>query len=365
MGLPILRTVVALAISSWWMQPAPQATPAAGQEGDERGKPPQTAPPEAGGAAAPGRRYDPLALDPDLVPATSDHEIVDPHRSRAIPIRVWLPTAATPSPAAAPVPVLLFSHGLGGNRETPRYLPSHWAARGYAVVALQHAGSDDAVWKQAPLLRRRSRLVQAASAENFLLRARDVTAVIDQLETWNSTPGHELAGRLDLSRVGMSGHSFGAVTTQAVSGQRMLLGAGLTDLRIKAAVILSPSAPTVELAPRAFGEVALPWLLMTGTADDSPIGDVDAAARLAVFDALPEAGNKYQLVLDQAVHMTFGDRVVSGEAAQILAAHHRAILAISTAFWDAWLRGDQPARAWLDGDGAVDVLTTKDRWERK
>jgi predicted dienelactone hydrolase len=29
-----------------------------------------------------------------------------------------------------------------------------------------------------------------------------------------------LRGRLDLSHVGMSGHSFGAVTTQCLSGQK-------------------------------------------------------------------------------------------------------------------------------------------------
>jgi len=33
----------------------------------------------------------------------------------------------------------------------------------------------------------------------------------------------------------MSGHSFGAVTTQAVSGQRHPVGGDLTDKRIKAA----------------------------------------------------------------------------------------------------------------------------------
>ena len=61
---------------------------------------------------------------------------------------------------------------------------------------------------------------QAAGAQNFLLRVKDVKAVLDQLARWNEGASHSLAGRLDLRRVGMSGHSFGAVTTQAVSGQR-------------------------------------------------------------------------------------------------------------------------------------------------
>ena len=60
------------------------------------------------------------------------------------------------------------------------------------------------------------RLRNAASLENFLLRVRDVPAVLDQLDTWNKSG--PLAGRMDLEKIGMSGHSFGAVTTEAVSG---------------------------------------------------------------------------------------------------------------------------------------------------
>ena len=87
-------------------------------------------------------------------------------------------------------------------------------------------------------------LRQAASLENFLLRAKDVPAALDQLERWNATPGHPLAGRLDGKRIGMAGHSFGAVTTQAVSGQVALGGAvSWTDPRIRAAIALSPSLP--------------------------------------------------------------------------------------------------------------------------
>jgi putative SOS response-associated peptidase YedK len=45
--------------------------------------------------------------------------------------------------------------------------------------------------------------------------------------------------------------------------------------------------------------------------------------------------------------------------------HHRVILALTTAFWDAWLRDDSQARAWLDGDGPSSLLEEKDRWQRK
>ena len=82
---------------------------------------------------------------------------------------------------------------------------------------------------------------------------------------------------------------------------------------------------------------------MTGTKDVAPIGGADVESRLAVFPALPPGG-KYELVLDGAEHSAFTDRALPGDSAPRNPNHHRAILALSTAFWDAWLRGDAAAR---------------------
>jgi predicted dienelactone hydrolase len=170
---------------------------------------------------------------------------------------------------------------------------------------------------------------------------------------------------MDLARVGMSGHSFGAVTTQAVSGQRFgLFGAFGRDPRIRAAIMFSPSSPRRGSADNAFGRVDIPWMLMTGTKDIAGIGDADLASRLAVFPSLPPGG-KYELVLEGAEHSAFTDRALPGKKGPRNPNHHRAILALSTAFWDAWLRGDQAAREWLDGPGARAVLEPRDRWQLK
>jgi predicted dienelactone hydrolase len=207
---------------------------------------------------------------------------------------------------------------------------------------------------------------RAASGENFLLRVADVPAVIDALTKWNAASSHPLSGALDLSRLGMSGHSFGAVTTQAVTGQAIPGGrTPYLDTRIKAAVIMSPSAPRNGSAKSAFGNVTMPWLLMTGTKDEAAIGDASVDDRLAVYPALP-AGGKYELVLHDAEHSAFGDRPLPGDKADARNPnHHRAILATSTAFWDAWLLGNADARAWLDGAAVRAVLEPKDRWQRK
>lgn len=272
--------------------------------------------------------YNPLAVEP----AGKVYDTT----AQGVPVRVYLPAHS------ARAPVVLFSHGLGGSREGSAYLGRHWAGRGYVAVFLQHAGSDEAVWKDVPVGRRMGAMQQAANGQNLLKRVKDVESVLDWLKTqpWDGT------------RVGMSGHSFGAVTTQYVGGQQPYR----RDGRIRACLPMSPSLP--RRGGNVFQAVDIPWLLMTGTRDLAPIGGADLASRLGVYPALPP-GDKYELVLDGAEHSAFTERKAGNPN------HHRAILALSTAFWDAFLKGDADALAWLRGPGPRSVLEPKDRWQQK
>lgn len=90
-------------------------------------------------AAAP-HAYDPLDVA-DVRIASLTYGVQDAKRARTIPLRVYLPESRKPAP------VILFSHGLGGSRDNNPYLGNHWAKRGYAVVFVQHPGSDEGVWK--------------------------------------------------------------------------------------------------------------------------------------------------------------------------------------------------------------------------
>lgn len=305
-----------------------------------------------------GEDYDPSRLVPTERPPL-DLSFTDAKRQRDLPVLIYLPKEEQPAP------VVLFSHGLGGTRRTSTYLGDHWSARGYVVVFLQHPGSDDSVWRGQRPGEGAVALRGAANLENFLLRAGDVSAVLDQLTRWNAETGHALQGKLDLEHVGMSGHSFGAITTQAVSGQRAPRGRSMTEPRITAAVMMSPSPPRRGVEPEeAFGSVQIPWMLLTGTEDSSPIGESDPANRLKVFPALP-AGSKYQLVLDGARHLAFTDRILRSEQVPRNPLHHPEILAVTTAFWDAYLKRDAAAREWLDSDRVRTVLEPADQWSRK
>ena len=279
--------------------------------------------------------------------------------SREVPLRLYLPesTAATP--------VLLLSHGLGGSREVGTYLGKHWAGRGYVVVAMQHAGSDTEIIRNVPRLKIMQALKEAASGANALARYKDVKATLDYLEKQNERSG-KYTGRFDMTKVGMSGHSFGAVTTQAVSGQNYKrLGQLHTDKRIDAALALSPSIPSYGHDEDTFAKVSIPWMLMTGTKDDSPLGrNMDAATRRKVFPGLPSSGHFYELVLHEAEHSAFGDHRgirVSNRNPN----HHKVVQSLSTAFWDAYLRSDEDAKNWLNNAGAKRILEPNDQWQRK
>jgi predicted dienelactone hydrolase len=308
-------------------------------------------------AVAGTQSYDPLAVSAAATPKIVDLTVHDAARNRDLPVRVYLPTNT------APVPVILFSHGLGGNREGSKFLGEHWAARGYVAVFLQHPGSDDSIWKDKPVKDVMADMTRATSLDNFLLREQDVPAVLSQLEIWNAEKNHPLAGRMNLKKIGMCGHSFGAVTTQAVSGESFpASGQRFTDARITAAIAFSPSSPKTGSTARAFGAVKIPWLLMTGTKDVAPIGNASVKSRLAVYSNL-KGTPKYEVVLHNAEHSVFTDRALPGDKQQRNPNHHRVILALSTAFWDAYLRDDAAALTWLNSDSPRSVMETEDQWQ--
>lgn len=308
-------------------------------------------------ATAKAASYDPLAVAANFQARRLELVVHDAKRGRDIPVRVYLPESAQPAP------VVLFSHGLGGSRNGNEFLGQHWAARGYVAVFVQHPGSDDSVWKDQPQTDRMSAMKAAASRQNFMQRTADVPAVLDQLEVWNAESKAPLEGRMDLGKVGMSGHSFGALTTQAVSGETFpFIGTRLTDPRVKAAIAFSPSSPARGSAEQAFGAMKIPWLLMTGTKDTAPIGHSDLKSRLAVYPAMHGAP-KYEVVLNDAEHSAFTDRALPGDKAPRNPNHHRVMLALTTAFWDAYLRGDPDALAWLNGAGPRSIMERADRWQ--
>jgi dienelactone hydrolase len=289
---------------------------------------------------------------PSIVTAT----LLDWHdasRNRPVPVKIYAPATG-----AGPFPVIVFSHGLGGSRNGYEYLGRHWASWGYVSVHVEHLGSDTtALAKGGRLLKN---LKEAAGdPRNAVARPLDVRFVLDQLEKLNqgSSP---LAHRLDLTRIGMAGHSFGSWTTMAVAGQ----GGNFTEPRFKAAIAMSTPVPKQKDYDRVYRGVHIPILHMTGTEDDSPIGETKAAERRIAYDHI-QGVDQYLVTFQGGDHMIFsGRRILEGDRAKD-PLFHSLILQGTTAFWDAYLKGDAAAKDWLAKGGYAAALGADGKLEEK
>lgn len=118
-------------------------------------------------------------------------------------------------------PALLFSHCLDCFRFSSFTVAEHLAANGFVVAAPDHVGGT--LYDGVGAL--------GLTEDNLVQRTKDVAKVIDTLLDAQSTllPA-SLKGKIDADRIGMYGHSFGAITTA-----RMLLN----EPRIKAGALLT------------------------------------------------------------------------------------------------------------------------------
>jgi predicted dienelactone hydrolase len=123
----------------------------------------------------------------------------DRSRDRTITTDLYLPQTKTP------VPVLVFSHSLGTDRANFTDLMQHLASHGFAVLAIEHPGSD---WQQIKNLLE-SRSQEVMQRNEFQNRPLDVTFLLNQLQ---SNP------RLDFNNIGFLGHSLGGYTGLALAG---------------------------------------------------------------------------------------------------------------------------------------------------
>lgn len=290
----------------------------------------------------------------------------DTSRNRVIPVKLYYPATSS-----KPLPVIVWSHGLGGSRDSYEYLGRHWAWKGYISVHLQHAGSDVEILRDGQPMRAMKKA--AADREAAKNRPLDVKFAVDQLPKVAA-----LKGRADMKRLGMGGHSFGAWTTMAVAGQKFPVRTNWADPRFRAAIAMSAPIPRerdeAELK-EAYGGITIPLFLMTGTEDETPFdpSGVGAAERRLPYDGM--AGpNKLLLIFDGGDHMVFSGRIKAkgfdflrrGKRDDAADDRRRElILESSTAFWDAYLKDDAKARQWLLDGGFAKALGKEGTFEVK
>ena len=169
--------------------------------------------------------------------------------------------------------------------------------------------------------------------------------------------------------MGVAGHSFGGYTTLAAAGEVFVGPLGgewsLADPRVKAAIAMSAPAPRRrDKLDQAFARFRVPCFHMTGTLDDSPIGDTKAAERRIAFDHIRGA-DQYLLILAGGDHMVFSGRGRLGGSGEKDALFRGIIEQASTAFWDAYLKGNSQAKAWLAEGGFQTFLGENGTFEKR
>lgn len=268
--------------------------------------------------------------------------------NRPIPIKVYYPSGYE----GEKLPVIIWSHGLGGSVDGAAFLSRYLASQGYVLVHVQHLGTDSSLWEGKPGhpwdIIRNTTIPRSATLNRF----HDVPFLLDSLPAWIAQ--HEEVERIaNLENLGMSGHSFGALTTQVMAGQMFPDEEGklriFRDPRFRAGILYSP-VPIAHLAlddPRdIYGSITLPLLHMTGTDDTSPVEGWDYTKRLVVKDHADHP-EQYLHILDDGDHMVYnGSRGKLGDNPK-RDEHEAAIKHTAIAFWDAYLKDDDVAKEWL------------------
>lgn len=288
------------------------------------------------------------------------------HGGRQVPYKIYLPESYHPGEK---FPVILWSHGLGGSRDGAGFISRFVAAQGYVIVHIQHIGTDTILWDGMPGHPwdniRKARIPR----KHVLLRYGDIPFTLRQLDALSENPDNPTGRAIDLSRLGMSGHSFGALTTQIMAGQRVARGDRAYSLfqnRFQAGILYSPVPGRQDPKdPRVtWGGIRIPLLHMTGTDDESPIEGFGIDRRLKVYEHAQNS-DQHLIVLKNGDHMVFnGSR---GQLANNPARtrHEEIIKVLSLAWWDARLKNRTDAQHWWHGDGLRQFLNNDATYESK
>jgi len=244
------------------------------------------------------------------LPATTTLEFDwhDPLRGRVVPVRLYLPSTEP----AARMPLVVFSHGIGGSRRGYSYLGNHFAANGIAALHVQHVGSDRMLWMGNPL-GLVGRLRDAAQEREAVDRALDLRFALDRLLASD-------AGKvIDRDNLVVAGHSYGANTALLAVGARVERDGRVVDYRdarYRAAILISAPPFYGESEPsRILSHVTVPTLHITATEDVIQIPGYYSGAedRLAVFEAIGSS-SKTLAVFSGGSHSIFTDRPGTGGA---------------------------------------------------
>jgi predicted dienelactone hydrolase len=192
-------------------------------------------------------------------------------------------------------PLVVFSHGTSGIRFQSYFLMEYLASHGYVVVAPDHPGHtlEDMVMGKP-----------VSFDQTFTDRPLDLSMAIDHVLERNATAGDMFEGRIDGSRIAVTGHSIGAMTALMMKSGWVDPVKGIhiaPDPRIDVTI---PLAPAMMLAKPLPPGVSLsgPMMLIGGTEDRiAPKDNSDWAFATA------STTRKFRVDVDRGGHTSFSN----------------------------------------------------------
>jgi dienelactone hydrolase len=287
----------------------------------------------------PEKEIPPPALAPEYTDVIETREVWrDERRNRDVPVKIYAPreprTSLSGAPGSQPggrLPVVVFSHGIGEDRDSYAWLGRALAQHGYLAVHVTHAGTDRAVLERG--YRHLYRAVK--QPENWINRPLDVSFVLDRLST---------RADADVQRTAAVGHSAGAFTAFMLAGMTAGEGNRQRDERVKVAIPISMPRMDGIVPPGGYDTVEVPVLNMTGTCDTSLIYRTFPKHRRIPWEE-SKAGRQYLVTLQGATHDSF---VVEDRTSA-------AIRYLVISYLHAFLRTDAIKGRWYDEAGLTQI----------
>jgi len=260
-----------------------------------------------------------------------------PGTGRELPLRVLYPEQG------GPYPVIVVSHGTFSSGKRYDRVAGYWAARGYVVILPDHVDANYGV-------------IPKKNEDMFRVvreRVTDMSLVLDELdeiERWNPA----LSDRMDRRHLIAAGHSIGTQVAMMVTGLR--IKNPTTDAimesdetRFTALIMLSDPGKMALMPAQTWQGSVVPTFLSTGTDDYGLMGDgrrtTDYENEI-LSDDESSAVDRYQLLIDGGDHY-FGGLIHKAVDAEPDHEGLAVFNALSTAFLDAYAKGDPAARAYL------------------
>jgi len=203
------------------------------------------------------------------------------------------------------LPVVIYLPGLGENSNSGEHWRTAWASAGYGVVSVQLLDDDATAWNSELA---RAGDFKALGRQHYagIVMSRRVQLLADLVSEGQrrSSTGDAAWRRLDWSKVAVAGFDLGAYTAMTVAGEHVRDADDAAGrLHVSAVIALSPFANSAAGSfDTRYRDIHAPVMSVTSDVDGDALGLVDGPnLREAPFSHM-EGANKYLLSLQGLPH---------------------------------------------------------------